>query len=114
MEQNFLHLINAAVSHELRNPLSSIIGQVIEMNEIMKKLKPLITPNYVTAYNGLLDIGLKITSASKFLDFFVHDILDYSMLNKEQVNFNKNIENFDIRLVVDEILQIHNDKVKMM
>ena len=62
----------------------------------------------------MLDTGLKITSASKFLDFFVHDILDYSMLNKEETNFNKNIENFDIRLVVNEILQIHNDKVKMM
>jgi signal transduction histidine kinase len=26
VEQNFLELINAAVSHELRNPLSSLIG----------------------------------------------------------------------------------------
>ena len=27
-EKSFLALINAAVSHELRNPLSSLIGQI--------------------------------------------------------------------------------------
>jgi hypothetical protein len=36
------------------------------------------------------------------------------MLNKQQLNFNKNIENVDIRTLVDEVLQIQNDKVKMM
>ena len=78
------------------------------MDELLARLKPLIEKNqlYESIFNGMLDIGCKITSASKFLDFFVHDILDYSMLNKEEVNFNKNIENVDIRDVVDEILSI--------
>ena len=30
-EQVFLTLINATVSHELRNPLSSLIGQIFAM-----------------------------------------------------------------------------------
>jgi len=30
-EQQFLSLINAAVSHELRNPLNSLIGQIEAM-----------------------------------------------------------------------------------
>ena len=32
-EQVFLTLINAAVSHELRNPLNSLIGQVTSMKD---------------------------------------------------------------------------------
>jgi len=30
-EESFLELINAAVSHELRNPLNSLIGQIESM-----------------------------------------------------------------------------------
>ena len=30
-EQSFLALINATVSHELRNPLSSMVGQIDQM-----------------------------------------------------------------------------------
>ena len=88
----------------------------MKMNELLDKLKQLIKSNkqFESTYQGMVEIGIKITSASKFLDFFVHDILDYSMLNKGEINFNKNIENFDIRHMVDEILSIHNDKVKMM
>ena len=35
------------------------------------------------------------------------------MLNKDETEFHKNIENFNIREAVDEILVIQNDKVKM-
>jgi hypothetical protein len=43
----------------------------------------------------------------------VHDILDYTMLNKDETEFHKNIENFDIREAVDEIMNVLNDKVNM-
>ena len=38
-------------------------------------------------YVGLKTCGKKMTSASKFIDFFVHDILDYTILNKEEAKF---------------------------
>lgn len=38
-EQQFLTLINAAVSHELRNPLNSLIGQKESMQSFLKNLK---------------------------------------------------------------------------
>jgi len=41
--------------------------------------------------------GTKVTSAAKFIDFFVHDILDYTILNKDEKNFGKHISVFDIR-----------------
>ena len=45
-------------------------------------------------------------SASKFIDFFVHDILDYTILNKDSKNFIKNPKSFDIREAIDEIMDI--------
>ena len=45
-------------------------------------------------------------SASKFIDFFVHDILDYTLLNKDQKNFIKNRTQFDVRDAIREIMDI--------
>jgi signal transduction histidine kinase len=36
-EHSFLEMINAAVSHELRNPLNSLIGQGTSMEESYKR-----------------------------------------------------------------------------
>jgi hypothetical protein len=52
-------------------------------------------------------------NASNFIDFFVHDILDYTMLNKESTNFTKNISAFDIRDSVTQIIEIQEDKAEM-
>ena len=38
-EHSFLEMINAAVSHELRNPLNSLIGQVCSMKEFFKNFR---------------------------------------------------------------------------
>ena len=41
-EQNFQTLINAAVSHELRNPLSALIGGIITMKTYLDNIRVLI------------------------------------------------------------------------
>jgi signal transduction histidine kinase len=38
-EHSFLEMINAAVSHELRNPLNSLIGQSCNMKEFFSSFK---------------------------------------------------------------------------
>ena len=112
-EKSFLTLINAAISHELRNPLNSLIGQMNSMQSYFdsfakilyalrkKKGDQIIKAKQVeqlgSIYDGMYSCGTKIFSATKFIDFFVHDILDYTILNKQQKNFTKNSEIFDIR-----------------
>ena len=54
-----------------------------------------------------------MASATKFIDFFVHDILDYTMLNKDDKNFIKNTTIFSVKDAVDEIVATLHDKVKM-
>ena len=52
-------------------------------------------------------------SATKFIDYFVHDILDYTILNKQEKNFTKNYEVSDIREAIREISDILMDKIEM-
>ena len=52
-------------------------------------------------------------SATKFIDFFVHDILDYTLLNKDSKNFTKNFTIFNIKMAISEISETLEDKVKL-
>jgi len=61
----------------------------------------------------LFKCGSKIFSATKFIDFFVHDILDYTLLNEKEENFMANNTVFDIKTGVNEIKGILEDKVQM-
>ena len=55
----------------------------------------------------------KMTSSANLIDYFVHDILDYTILTNESKNFTKDISVFDIRECVEQILVIFEDKVNM-
>lgn len=80
-------------------------GSQVIKEEVVDQLKKI--------YDGMYSCGSKIFSATKFIDFFVHDILDYTILNKQQKNFTKNSVVFDIREAVQEIMDIENDKISM-
>ena len=67
----------------------------------------------ISIYDGFNQSGKKITQASKFIDFFVHDILDYTLLNKNSVGFIKHMEVFDINKCIKEICMIMQDKANM-
>ena len=54
-----------------------------------------------------------MSSAAKFIDYFVHDILDYTILNKEEKNFAKDTTSMDIRATINEIVEIQRDKAKI-
>ena len=52
-------------------------------------------------------------SSVKFIDFFVHDILDYTILNKNSKNFRFNITVFNIQDSIQEMVDSLIDKVEM-
>jgi hypothetical protein len=62
---------------------------------------------------GLKTCGNKMISAVKFIDFFVHDILDYTLLNKKDKNFAKDLNLFNIQVAVEEIVNILEDKAAL-
>ena len=57
-------------------------------------------------YQGLVECGRKYYSATKFIDFFVHDMLDYSILNQDEKKFTKDLSKFNIIDAVKEIIEI--------
>ena len=77
--------------------------------QVLNKLQGFL----IDLLKGLKTCGKKMTSAAKFIDFFVHDILDYTMLNKEEKSFTKALMVFDIREAVLEIITIQEDKAQM-
>ena len=48
--------------------------------------------------------------ASKYIDFFVGDILDYSVLNEAAENFKKDFKTFDIRKAITTVVDMVTDK----
>ena len=122
-EHSFLEMINAAVSHELRNPLNSLIGQVSAMKDFFKNFRAILKEIQQTdkslaerlqaVHNGLEKCSKKMSSACTFIDFFVHDILDYTILNKDSKNFIKDCKNFSITRAIHEICHILEDKISL-
>jgi signal transduction histidine kinase len=52
-------------------------------------------------------------SAVKFIDYFVHDLLDFTLLNKKDKNFMKEFNVFSIKVAVGEIVNILEDKAAL-
>ena len=95
--------MNGAVSHELRNPLSSLVAGIELMNSYLENLEYLIEcfdhgdedqisiiKQKVSKVLINLEINSKkMNSSSKFIDYFVHDMLDYTILSNDKKNFIK-------------------------
>ena len=54
----------------------------------------------------MAECNKKLGCSVKFIDFFVHDILDYTLLMKQQSNFMKNNTVFNIKEAMNEIVDI--------
>lgn len=90
-ERRLLSLINATVSHEMRNPINSIHTQVMEMKFINQQLEVLtqeLPQEQVQLKKQLEKLlhryveSVKIQmSGEKILSFLVNDILDYAQIS---------------------------------
>jgi hypothetical protein len=59
-----------------------------------------IVENLDKIFQGMNNCSSKIFSAAKFIEYFVNDILDYSMLNKDEKNFIKDLKVYDIKQAI--------------
>jgi len=90
----------------IRSIKSCIKQSTASSKERLEKLEGYLERIFV----GLKGCGSKMMSATKFIDYFVHDILDYTLLNKEEKNFTKNQVTFDIREAISEVISFLQDK----
>ena len=109
-------LINACVSHELRNPLNSIIAINIEKSFLYLSLRKELNKKSINKDSCLnilnqLDQGLKVQENSACLMLFlVQDLLDYAQIKSNK--FRKNIESFDIRNAIKTVMSIQKKRAE--
>ena len=122
-EQQMLQSINAQVSHEMRNPINSILCQNLMLQELSKELDTIIEnlePKNVEESKVLLkQLGNKIlssieiqSSSTKMLKYFVNDMLTLAQIREGK--FRKECSNFDIRVAINEIMLFQRQKAESM
>lgn len=124
-----LEMINACVSHEMRNPLNSIVAQNIEkeylysdLEEVLKYYKLTIKEDAMTTNQkrffkkcddiiSKLKSGLRVQrSSGNVLTFIVQDLLDYAQMRSGK--FRKNIQEFNIKDAVEDVMLIQARKAQ--
>jgi signal transduction histidine kinase len=120
-EQNvLLQTVNASVSHELRNPLNSIIAQVACEKTVLRELKKIFESQefqnifgekhkrvyrmIMSLFSQLEESNQIAESSAEFMVCMVQDFLDYAQL--KQNKFRRNITRFNIRDLVHRVLKI--------
>ena len=113
-------MVNATVSHEMRNPINSIISQNMKMGELLRLIKNLVGPDskipsskikeYVLNFTTELSECLQIQmSSTKILNFCVNDMLSLAQINQPS-KFRKNFSKFDIKEAIKEVMEIQQEK----
>lgn len=117
----FQQIINACVSHELRNPLNSIAAQILNQKMLFAKLEDLLSNQDLSqaelrsAVRSLLCNlyeGLEIhESSTEMMTFLVQDLLDFAQIKAEK--FRKNEKPFEIENCINKVIKMHKARVNL-
>ena len=77
----------------------------IEVDSILPKLKQIEADT--------AECCKKTQNSGKFIKYFVHDILDFSILRNDGSKFVKDLKVFDVRDTIQEIIEIQEDKAAL-
>ena len=106
-------MINAQVSHELRNPLNSIIAKNIEKKHLYEELQDNLSKpeiNHEDCFQILVELqeGNQIQeNSATIMLFMVQDLLDWAQIKSNK--FRKNIYEFNIVKAVETVIHVQID-----
>eukprot|EP00356_Strombidium_inclinatum_P011678 CAMPEP_0170485268 /NCGR_PEP_ID=MMETSP0208-20121228/4574_1 /TAXON_ID=197538 /ORGANISM="Strombidium inclinatum, Strain S3" /LENGTH=162 /DNA_ID=CAMNT_0010758865 /DNA_START=268 /DNA_END=756 /DNA_ORIENTATION=+ len=121
-ENEFLSITNATVSHELRNPLQSILSQNLKVGLCLRELIEIVThkrdlrvadvSENLKQVVRMMKVSTKIQeSSANIMNFLVDDLLDFSQLNAGK--FRQVLSTFNLKEAIDEVLAIQKEKAEM-
>ena len=116
MQTQILEIVNASVSHELRNPLNSLISQNIKKEALYKNIQKMIEtgsmdiPELKNILKELFTSNKVQSSSAKVMKYLIQDLLDFAQMKAGK--FRKNIQEFDVKDIIDEMMSIEQEKAK--
>ena len=115
-EKRLLELVNAFVSHEMRNPINAILGMTLHLKSLVATLflsisrKGIADSDLIALKKEMEDaIGVQ-ESSTKLLNFFVSDLLCLAQIEKGTLR--KNIHRFCVKEAVEEVMLIQHQKAE--
>ena len=108
-----MSLTNSTISHEMRNPLNSILAMcqiqeesIRQLNEFKAKIRSKLSKEEFDELQQIVDDmksqNSTCSTSSKMLQFHVEDVLGLSQIKAKK--FKKNEELFDIEQAVKEVI----------
>jgi signal transduction histidine kinase len=91
---NYKDELLATVSHDLKTPLNGILT-ILEANRSEESVEKMLEKNEIAIKN------------SHLLNFLIHDILDYSMINKGKLRTV--CQSFDVLEAVQDIVELEKE-----
>ena len=119
-QSEFSSLINTIMSHELRNPLNSIIAKNIEKSALYQKMVSLLnqfdeTTKETPGFKSCLEIldkvgeGKKIQqNSAQLMNYIIQNSVDYAQIKGN--NFRQHYKDFNIRDAIEEVMSIQRQK----
>ena len=62
---------------------------------------------------SLDECGRQIFAIASYIDFFLHDMLDFSVLSEKAENFVRTIENIDLEETFNFMYEIFHEKLEL-
>ena len=109
-DRKLLTLINATVSHEMRNPINAIISQNLLQKQINYRFKEILNTKQasIEQLKSIIDDNEEsievLGSSTKILGFLVNDLLDFAQLKAKK--FRKDCSLFNLKTAIQEIYNV--------
>lgn len=114
-QEEYMNITTSSISHEMRNPLNSIISQckiqasnIRDLTKLIDKLRAKLTPNELSELETIRD-NLKQSNdtqktSSQMLLFNVEDILGMAQIRAKK--FSKVMKKFELTKAIKDVISI--------
>ena len=121
-QEEYMNITSSSISHEMRNPLNSILGQckiqetkVTELLKLIDRIQHKLSPQELQEARAIQNSFKKSNriqqTSSKQLLFQVESMLGIAQIRAQR--FSKSITSFNVHKAIEEVIDIQQDKAEL-